>query len=73
MRILCSAKDSHIFSTKNNSVFVILMFEILTKTLTNDVVSFEQLAPDKLIKTNRFTVKLFAYQVHAVSISVSCS
>ena len=31
MRILCSAKDSHIFSTKNNSVFVILMFEILTK------------------------------------------
>ena len=31
VRILCSAKDSHIFSTKNNSVFVILMFEILTK------------------------------------------
>ena len=24
------AKDSHIFSTKNNSVFVIFMFEILT-------------------------------------------
>ena len=31
VRILRSAKDSHIFSTKNNSVFVILMFEILTK------------------------------------------
>ena len=31
VRILCSAKDSHIFSTKNNSVFVILTFEILTK------------------------------------------
>ena len=31
MRILCSAKDSHIFLTKKNSVFVILMFEILTK------------------------------------------
>ena len=45
VRILCSAKDSHIFSTKNNSVFVILMFEILTETLTNDVVSFEQLGP----------------------------
>ena len=29
--IVSSAKDSHIFSTKNNSVFVILMFEILTK------------------------------------------
>ena len=28
--ILCSAKDSHILSTKNNSVFVILPFEILT-------------------------------------------
>ena len=26
----CSAKDSHIFSTKNNSVFVIFMFEIST-------------------------------------------
>ena len=30
MRILCNAKDSHIFSTKNNSVVVIFMFEILT-------------------------------------------
>ena len=26
VRILCTAKDSHIFSTKNNSVFVIFMF-----------------------------------------------
>ena len=31
VRILCTAKDSHIFSTKNNSVFVILTFEILKK------------------------------------------
>ena len=31
LRILCSAKDSHFFFNKNNSVFVILMFEILTK------------------------------------------
>ena len=30
VRILCMAKDSHILSTKNNSVFVIFMFEILT-------------------------------------------
>ena len=30
VRILCIAKDSHIFSAKNNSVFVILPFEILT-------------------------------------------
>ena len=29
VRILCNAKDSHIFSTKGISVFVILPFEIL--------------------------------------------
>ena len=33
MRILCNAKDFHILSTKNNSVFVIFMFEILTRSL----------------------------------------
>ena len=37
MRIFCSAKDSHIFQTKNNS-----------RTLTNDVVNFEQPAPECL-------------------------
>ena len=36
---------SHIFSTKNIGIFQILTFEILTKHLTNDVVSFEQLGP----------------------------
>ena len=30
-KVTSSAKDSHIFSTKNNSVFVILTFEILAK------------------------------------------
>ena len=39
-------KASHIFSTKNISIFDILMFEILTKLLTNDVISFEQPGPD---------------------------
>ena len=43
-------KTSHIFSTKNIGIFDILMFEILTKILTklltNDVVSFEQSGPD---------------------------
>ena len=34
------------FSTKNIGIFEILMFEILTKTLTKDVVSFEQPSPD---------------------------
>ena len=57
MRILCSAKDSHIFSTKNDSVFVILMFENFNETLTNDVVSFEQLGPEIL----RFCVFLTEY------------
>ena len=33
------------FQQKNNGIFQILLFEILTKTLTNDVVSFEQLGP----------------------------
>ena len=41
VRIFCSAKDFHIFSTKNNSGFAIFMFKILTKMLTNDVVNFE--------------------------------
>ena len=40
---LKNAKVSYIFSTNNNGVFEILKLEILTKTLTNDVVSFEQL------------------------------
>ena len=31
VRILCTAKDSHIFSTKNNSEFAVFKFEILTK------------------------------------------
>ena len=49
MRIFCIAKDSHIFPTKNNSGFVIfVIFYILNfnKTLTNDVVNFEQPAPE---------------------------
>ena len=33
------------FSTKNNGLFQILTFEILTEMLTNEVVSFEQLGP----------------------------
>ena len=33
MRIFCIAKDSHIFPTKNYSVYVIFTFKILTKRL----------------------------------------
>ena len=36
MRIFCSAKYSHIFSTKNNKVFVIFMFEILMMSLISN-------------------------------------
>ena len=45
MRIFCIAKDSHIFPTKNYSVFVIFTFKNFNETLTNDVVYFEQPAP----------------------------
>ena len=38
MRILCTAKDSHIFSTKNNSVFVTLADICLTNLCLNDIV-----------------------------------
>ena len=44
MRSFCTAKASHIFSTKNIGVFEILLFEI-NVSLTNDVVSFEQPGP----------------------------
>ena len=46
---LSNAKDSQFFfQQKNNSVFVIFAFKILTK-LTNDVVNFEQPGPGCLI------------------------
>ena len=45
MRIFCSAKDFHIFPTKNNGVFVIFTYKT-NETITNDVVNFEQLAPE---------------------------
>ena len=47
MRIFRNAKDSHIFSTKNNSVFVIFKFKILTKhLLTRSLISNK--SPDQL-------------------------
>ena len=44
------------FSTKNNSVFVILPFEIynyINESLTNTIVNFEQLAPDCVSKKGK--------------------
>ena len=46
VRIFCSAKDSHILSTKNNNVFVI--FQTFIETLTNGVVNFEQPGPERV-------------------------
>ena len=54
MRILCIAKDSHILSTKNNSVFQIFMFEILNELLNNDIVNFEQLGPGEKAANLKF-------------------
>ena len=43
MKILCTAKDSHIFSTKNNSVFVTLADICLTNLCLNDIVKLTML------------------------------
>ena len=40
MRIVCSAKDSHIFPTKNKCICNINVLNF-NETLTNDVVNFE--------------------------------
>ena len=76
MRILCIAKDSHILSTKNNSVFVIFMFGNFSRSLTNDVVNFEQLGPvvfhllsqSTLFQANTFSV----HSIHQENMSVKC-
>ena len=43
MRTLCIAKDSHILSTKNNSVFVTLADICLTNLCLNDIVKLTML------------------------------
>ena len=43
MRIFCSAKDSHIFPTKNNSVFDNVVGIYLTSLCLNDVVRLTML------------------------------
>ena len=53
MRSFCTAKASHIFSTKNIGKFQILKFEILNEMLTNNVVSFEQPGPELIMYKRR--------------------
>ena len=43
---LANAKATHIFSSKNISVYVIFNDQSFNDTLTNDIVSFEQLGPE---------------------------
>ena len=45
LTIFCTAKDSHIFPTKYNSVLVQFTLKFLNETLTNVVINFEQLTP----------------------------
>ena len=45
MRIFRTAKDSHIFSTKNNNGSVIIYVLNFNEMLTNEVVNFMELAP----------------------------
>ena len=45
MSSFCTAKATHIFSAKNFSIFAYHSIKILTVSLTNDIVSFEQLGP----------------------------
>ena len=49
MSSFCSAKATHIFSAKNFSIFCISLDVNFNKSLTNDIVSFEQLDPGVII------------------------
>ena len=48
MRIFCSAKDSHIFPTKKKQCICDINILNFNETLTNDIVNFEQPAPEVL-------------------------
>ena len=44
-QLLQMQKATHIFFSKNNSVYAIFNYQSFNDTLTNDIVSFEQLGP----------------------------
>ena len=46
MSSFCSAKATHIFSAKKNQHICISLDVNFKESLTNDIVSFEQLGPD---------------------------
>ena len=43
-----NAKATHIFFSKNNSIYAVFNDQSFNDTLTNDIVIFEQLGPDFL-------------------------
>ena len=47
MSSFCTAKATHIFSAKNCSIFCVSLDVNFNESLTDDVVSFEQLDPEK--------------------------
>ena len=55
--------DYHILSTKNNNLFVIFMFEVLTN---NNAVNFEQLGQD--INTKRDIRNMTSYTRHNLNL-----
>ena len=46
-----NAKATHIFFSKNISIYAIFNDQSFNDTFTNDIVSFEQLSPDKVTYT----------------------
>ena len=64
MRILCTAKDSHIFSTKNNSVFVTLADICFTNLYLNDIVKLTMLGPVVFTGQNKTDTKIVNRKCH---------
>ena len=46
-----NAKATHIFFSKNISIFAVFNDQSFNDTLTNDIVSFEQLGPELLVNS----------------------
>ena len=51
MSSFCTAKATHIFSAKKIQHICVSLDVNFNESLTNDVVSFEQLGPGKILKT----------------------
>ena len=54
-----SAKATHIFFSKNISIYAIFNDQSFNDTLTNDIVSFEQLGPEIISVYFTYTFSLF--------------